>query len=99
MFPHIISVEAIAKYKLKLRFEDGIEGVTDLSHLVGRGVFKIWNEGDTFFQVRIDSETNALVWSDTVDIDPDNLYLQLRGLTFEEFKVISKPPEVIYATD
>jgi hypothetical protein len=33
-------------------------------------VFKIWNEGDILFQVKIDPETNALVWSDTTDQTP-----------------------------
>lgn len=98
MFPHLISVEAVAKYILQLRYDDGIEGMIDLSHMVGRGVFKVWNEGDTFFRVSIDSETNALVWSDMVDLDPDSLYLQLRGLTFEQFKAVSKP-QVAYATN
>ncbi len=98
MFPHLISVEAVAKYKLQLRYDDGIEGMVDLSHLAGRGVFKVWNEGDTFFRVSIDSETNALIWSDMVDLDPDSLYLQLRGLTFEHFKAVSKP-QVANATN
>ena len=35
-----------------------------------RVVFKIWNEGDILFQVKIDPETNALVWSDTTDQPP-----------------------------
>ena len=35
-----------------------------------RVVFKIWNEGDILFQVKIDPETNALVWSDTTDQTP-----------------------------
>ncbi len=98
MFPLLLSVKAIAQFKLQLCYEDGTKGLVDLSYLVGRGVFKIWNEGDTFFQVKIDPETNALVWSDSTDLDPDSLYLQLRGLTFEQFKAVSKS-QVVYAAD
>jgi hypothetical protein len=98
MFPQLSSVEAIAKYKLKLLYDDDTEGLVDLSHLAGRGVFKIWDEGQAFFKVSIDSETNALIWSDTVDLDPDNLYLQIKGLTFEQFKTASIL-KVAYAAD
>ncbi|MFN0035790.1 MAG: DUF2442 domain-containing protein [Saprospiraceae bacterium] len=80
MFPQLLAVKAVAPYKLQLRYDDGTEGLANLSHLAGRGVFKIWDEDDTFFQVSIDPETNALVWSDIADIDPDSLYLQIRGL-------------------
>ncbi|MFN0174244.1 MAG: DUF2442 domain-containing protein [Saprospiraceae bacterium] len=98
MFPHLVAVKALSQFKLQLRYDDGTEGVADISHLAGRGVFKIWNEDDTFFKVSIDPETNALVWSHTVDLDPDSLYLQLKGLTFEQFKAVSKP-QVAYAAD
>jgi len=98
MFPQLLTVKAIAQYKLQLRYDDGTEGLVELSHLAGRGVFKIWNEGDTFFQVKIDPETNALVWNETADLDPDNLYLQIRGLTFEQFKAVAKS-QIAYAAD
>ena len=85
MFPKVISGQAIQKYKLLLRFSDGTEGVADLSHLANKGVFKQWEAGDLFFQVHIDPETNALVWNEMLDVCPDNLYLQIKGLTFEQF--------------
>jgi len=28
-----------------------------------------------FFQLKIDPETNALVWNEMLDLDPDSLYL------------------------
>lgn len=98
MFPILRSARASAKYQLYLCYDDGTEGIADVSHLAGRGVFRVWGEGDTFFQVSIDPETNALVWSDAVDLDPDSLYLQIRGLTFEQFKSASKP-QLAYAVD
>ena len=90
MFPILRSVRPSAKYQLYLCYEDGTEGAADVSHLAGRGVFKLWDEGDAFFQVSIDTETNALVWNEVVDLDPDSLYLQIRGLTFEQWKAAPK---------
>ncbi|MBV6439008.1 MAG: hypothetical protein EPGJADBJ_00638 [Saprospiraceae bacterium] len=92
MFPHLLSVQPTAQYKLQLRYDDGTEGVADVSHLAGRGVFRQWDEDDLFFQVKIDPETNALVWNDMLDLDPDSLYLQIKGLTFEQFKASRKQP-------
>lgn len=86
MFPKVISVKATQKYKLQLRFADGTEGEIDLSHLTGKGVFKQWETGDLFFKVHLDPETNAIAWNDTLDVDSHNLYLKIKGLTFEQFR-------------
>jgi len=92
MFPKLLSVQPIAAYRLKLQYEDKTVGTVDLAHLAGRGIFKQWDENDLFFKVQIDAETNALVWNENMDIDPDNLYLQIKGLTFEEYKARQKRP-------
>ena len=31
-------------YRIWLRYSDGEEGEVDLSHLVGKGVFKVWDD-------------------------------------------------------
>jgi len=88
MFPKVDSVKAVKKYTLHLSFSDGVEGLVDLSHLAGKGVFKQWESGDLFFQVHLDPETNAVVWNEILDLDSNSLYLNIRGLTFEEFKAL-----------
>lgn len=55
-FPKIISVEAISKYKLKVRFTDSTQRVYEVSGLAGQGVFKIWGIGNNFFKVFINQE-------------------------------------------
>jgi len=52
MFPHLLTVQPTAQYKLQLRYDDGTEGVADVSHLAGRGVFRPRDEGDLFFSVK-----------------------------------------------
>lgn len=96
MFPKLLSVQVAGNYSLHLQYEDGTKGVADLSHLAGRGIFKQWDENNLFQKVRIDPETNALVWNDILDVDPDNLFLHIKSLTFEEFK---KQQLVAHATD
>lgn len=92
MFPQLLSVQPTEKYKLRLRYNDGIEATADISYLAGRGIFRQWDENDLFFQVKIDPETNAIVWNDDLDLDPDNLYLQIRNLTFEQWNSMNKKP-------
>ncbi|MBP6813053.1 MAG: DUF2442 domain-containing protein [Saprospiraceae bacterium] len=89
MFPKPVYVTGSKKYQLHLRFADGVEGTADLSHLVGKGVFRQWESGELFFKVALDPETNAIVWNDTLDVCADNLYLQIKGLPFRQFRAAS----------
>ena len=86
MLVKVIIVKPLANYKLWLKFNDDTEGVADLSHLSGKGVFKEWDENGLFYSVKIDPETDAIVWNDRIDIDALNLYLKIKNITFKEFK-------------
>ena len=88
--PEIISLSVPEKYKISLRFRDGVAGVLDLSDLAGKGVFKTWDSDDNFKKVFVDKESGAVSWPGNLDIDTLNCYLQLSGLTYEEFKIKSQ---------
>lgn len=79
----VIRVEPLPDYRLKLRFDDGVEGVVDLSPLVGQGVFAAWRDVEHFRRVRI-GEFGELVWEGEIDLCPDALYLEVTGLTVEQ---------------
>lgn len=81
--PKPISVRALAGYKLWLQYSDGVEGVVDLSHLVGKGVFSFWNDVAAFQKVHI-GDHGEIVWNDEVDLCPDSMYLRITGLKPEE---------------
>jgi hypothetical protein len=72
----IINFNVLQNYQVKLKFDDGQQGIADLSHLVGKGVFSSWNDYNTFQNVKIGS-SGELVWSDQIDICPDSLYLKI----------------------
>ncbi len=74
----IIHVKALQGYRLDVTFSDEIRGIVDLSDLVGKGVFALWNDYDQFTNVRI-GDTGELVWSNQVDLCPDALYLRITG--------------------
>jgi len=79
----ITDVKVLEDYKLDLTFVDGTRGTVDLSHLVGKGVFIMWNEYDAFREARIGS-SGELGWGDQIDLCPDALYLQATGKKPEE---------------
>ena len=81
-----ISVKALSKYKIRLKYSDNTEGEIDLSHLSGRGVFKDWDKDDLFNKVSIDSESGAIAWNSKIDLCPNTLYLKLKGISFEEWQ-------------
>jgi len=66
----IVACRPLSKYRVWIRFDDGLEGEVDLNHLVGKGVFKAWDSVQFFNQVRIDPRTNTLAWGDDIDLDP-----------------------------
>ena len=50
--PKILEMRPLDAYKIWLKFDDGIAGEVDLSHLAGKGVFSLWNNYENFKKVR-----------------------------------------------
>ena len=91
----IINVKVLQNYQLELEFTNGKKGVVDLSHLVGKGVFTLWDDYKKFEIVRIGT-SGELIWSDQIDLCPDSLYLQMTNQKPEEL-FPSLKPKVAYA--
>jgi hypothetical protein len=70
----IVRAEPLKHYHLKVRFSDGLEGVVDLSDLVGKGVFSVWKDPKKFSQVFVDPECHTVCWPGGIDLAPDALY-------------------------
>ena len=69
-----VEVRALDGYRLWLRYADDTEGEVNLSHLAGKGVFKVWADRDIFAAVQIGAR-GALEWPGDIDLCPDALYL------------------------
>ncbi len=74
----ITHVQVLERYQLRLTFHDGKGGRVDLSDLVGKGVFALWNDYEEFRSVKI-GDTGELIWGDQVDLCPDALYMKVTG--------------------
>jgi hypothetical protein len=76
--PIPVEVKALDRYRLWLRYSDGVEGIVDLSDFAGDGVFALWNDYQAFAAVHIGT-SGEITWNDEVDLCPDALYLRLTG--------------------
>ena len=76
-------VKALTGFRIWLRYDDGTEGVVDLSDLAGRGVFAAWDDAAFFGSVRLGSH-GAIQWGADIDVCPDAMYMRLTGKPAEE---------------
>ncbi len=86
MISRPIMVKALDDFKLQIEFEDGVKGEISLSHLQGKGIFKLWNDYENFKKVYIDEESLVIAWNRDMEVDSNNLYLILIGKTFEQWR-------------
>ena len=76
----LVEAKPLPGYRLRLSFADGVVGEVDVSRLVGRGVFRLWNDATAFENLSIGS-AGELRWSDEVDLCADALYMEITGKT------------------
>ena len=73
------SVEALAGFRLHVRFVDGTEGTVDLDTLIhspGARVFASLADSALFTQVFV--EHGAVTWPGEIDLAPDAMYAEIK---------------------
>ena len=73
--PTLVSVKPLNHFRIWVKFADGAEGIADLSHLVGKGVFSLWNDEAAFKNVHI-GPGGELAWNDEIDTESLEAKLQ-----------------------
>ena len=80
MLQDVTKVECLADYRLRLCFEDGVEGIVDIAELVAfTGVFAPLKDKAYFRQVRVEADIGTICWPNGADLDPDVLYAAVTG--------------------
>jgi hypothetical protein len=72
-------VEALPGYRLRVRFNDGSEGIAELDGLLqssDAGVFTALRDETLFRQVRI--SLGVVTWPGDLDLAPDAMYRAIR---------------------
>ena len=70
----ITSVQAVAPYTLRLRFNDGSSRVIDFTPILEGELFGPLRDPAVFAQVRLDPEVHTVVWPSGADFDPATLH-------------------------
>jgi uncharacterized protein DUF2442 len=80
MLRDIIDAKVIAAHRLRIRFEDGVEGEVDVAGEISfTGVFAALQDPDYFARVRVVPELGTVVWPNGADLDPVVLYARITG--------------------
>jgi hypothetical protein len=75
MLKDIVFAHPVDGHRLRIRYEDGVEGIIDLDAIVSfRGVFAPLKDPACLSQVRVDAELGTVSWPNGADLDPDVLY-------------------------
>ena len=75
MLQDIVEAVPLENYRVKLRFEDGVEGVVDVSQCIPfTGVFAPLRDLSHFAAVAVHPELGTVCWPCGADLDPDVLY-------------------------
>lgn len=74
----VLRLRPLDGYRLWLRFTDGSEGVRDLSDVIAEGGVMVEPLKAKQYFDRVFVELGAPTWPNGFDLDPINLYMQLR---------------------
>jgi len=75
----VTEVQALAQYRLAVRFVDGVSGAVDMSRLVlspEAGVFSALRDDTVFRQVRL--ELGVVTWPGDIDLAPDAMHAAIK---------------------
>ena len=72
-------------YQLSVLFDDGLDGIIDVSHLAGKGIFEKWDRNNIFKKVYINRQNNSISWTGEIDIDTLNVYCTIKGISPQNF--------------
>ena len=75
----VLELRALPDHRLWVRFTDGSEGVRDLSDVIAQGGPMVEPLRSSEYFARVFVEMGAPTWPNGFDLDPINLYMQMRG--------------------
>jgi Protein of unknown function (DUF2442) len=80
VFKDIIEVQPTEGYRLRLRFEDGVEGEVDIAEMIRfEGMFAPLNDRQEFLKVCVHPEWGTIGWPNGAGLDPDVLDAKVTG--------------------
>jgi DUF971 family protein len=75
---HVIKVEKLGGYRLRLRFSDGTEGERDFSDMVAEGGEMVEPLRESAFFARVFLECGVLIWPNGFAVDSIALHMEMK---------------------
>ncbi|GFO77602.1 hypothetical protein BPLS_P6149 [Bathymodiolus platifrons methanotrophic gill symbiont] len=76
MFLHVTSAKYLEDYKVQVSFNNGREGVADLSSALKGKIFEPLKNKSEFSNLVVDKELDTIVWSNGADLAPEFIFFQ-----------------------
>ena len=76
MILHITEAKYLTDYKVQVSFNDGKEGVADLSDVLRGPIFNPLKDKKLFAQLRVDEEMATIAWPNGADLAPESVYFK-----------------------
>ena len=77
MILHVVEAKYEHDYLIRLKFNDGAEGVVDLSNELYGEMFAPLKDKEKFRAFAVDPELNTIVWKNGADLAPEFLHDRL----------------------
>jgi hypothetical protein len=71
---HIVSFKIVEPYTLWVEFDDGSSQVINFKPVLAGEIYGALNDLEIFNQVRLDPESDNLIWPNDAEFDPADLH-------------------------
>jgi Protein of unknown function (DUF2442) len=75
---HVVKVEKLGGYRLRLRFSPGAEGERDFADIIAEGGEMVEPLRDPAFLARVFIECGVLAWPNGFDLDSIALHMEMK---------------------
>ena len=93
MLRDVVSVQPLSEYRIRVAFDDGVEGIVSVRGLVPfSGVFEPLKDVAFFERVNVNAELGTVRWPNDADLDSDVLYAKVTGTPIPDYLTVRKMP-------
>jgi hypothetical protein len=86
MLKDVVAVQPLSDHRLRLTFDDGVEGIVNVRELVQlTGVFQPLQDASFFTLAKVNPELGTVCWPNDADLDSEVLYAKVTGRAIPEY--------------
>ena len=91
MLRDVVSVQPLSEHRLRVVFDDGVEGIVSVAQMVPfTGVFEPLRDPAFFARAKVNAELGTVYWPNDADLDTDVLYAKVTGVPIPEYVPVKR---------